>query len=122
MEVLVENAPVTNVLSLGGAADSLRVVNMGGGVLVVDQVDPDTQKAQRIVLVREDVAAILRAGSASTFGNLNQMVLGHNADAVRVVNMGSGVVVIDQVDPDTRGKQRVVLTKTDLAAMLIWLS
>jgi hypothetical protein len=37
-------------------------------------------------------------------------------------NMGCSIVVVDQVDHDTKRNQRVVLTKADLEAMLAWLA
>ncbi|HEX8510816.1 MAG TPA: hypothetical protein VF635_15125 [Propionibacteriaceae bacterium] len=51
----------------------------------------------------------------------NVLSFGHDTDCLRVTNMGDGLVV-DQVDPATRKMQRVTLTRTGPAAMLIWLS
>jgi hypothetical protein len=41
-------------------------------------------------------------------------------DGVTVYNVGDGMMAVDQLDGDTKVRQRVVLSRESLEAMLAW--
>lgn len=81
---------------------------MGCGVLVIDQVDVETQEAQSVVLTQSGMEALLSSSGASL--DLGEGTTGHY--------MGCGVYVVDQVQADGGSAQRIVLSERDLRALL----
>lgn len=85
--------------------------HIGCGIVAIDQVDPETQEGQSVVLKKSAGLETLRAFSGATV-DLGEGTTGHY--------MGCGIYVVDQLPPDSSGAQRVVLTLDDLETLLAW--
>lgn len=83
----------------------------GCGVVVIDQVDQETQEGQSVVLTSAGLETLQAFGGASV--NLREGTTGHY--------MGCGVDVVDQVQAGGSGPQRIVLTLEDLETLLAWI-
>ena len=83
----------------------------GCGVVVIDQVDPETQEGQSVVLTSAGLETLRAFGGASV--DLREGTTGHY--------MGCGIYVVDQVQAGGSGAQRIVLTLEDLETLLAWI-
>jgi hypothetical protein len=84
--------------------------HVGCGVVAIDQVDPETQEGQSVVLTAAGLETLKAFSGASV--DLGEGTTGHY--------MGCGIYVIDQVPADGSGPQRIVLTLDDLETLLAW--
>jgi hypothetical protein len=82
----------------------------GCGVVVIDQVDPESQEGQSVVLTSAGLETLKAFGGAVVdLGGAT----GHY--------MGCGIYVVDQVPADGSGAQRIVVTLEDLETLLAWI-
>jgi hypothetical protein len=84
--------------------------HVGCGVVAIDQVDPETQEGQSVVLTAAGLETLKAFSAASV--DLGEGTTGHY--------MGCGIYVVDQVPADGSGPQRIVLTLEDLETLLAW--
>lgn len=80
------------------------------GVILIDQVDVESQESQSVVLTSAGLETLRAFGGASV--DLREGTTGHY--------MGCGIYVVDQVPADGSGAQRIVLTLEDLETLLAW--
>ncbi|MES3101318.1 hypothetical protein [Sphingomonas faeni] len=83
----------------------------GCGVVVIDEVDPESQEGQSVVLTSAAMETLRAFGGASV--DLREGTTGHY--------MGCGIYVVDQVQAGGSGAQRIVLTLEDLETLPAWI-
>lgn len=83
----------------------------GCGVVAIDQVDPETQEGQSVVLTSAGSETLRTFGGASV--HLREGTTGHY--------MGCGIYVVDHIQAGGSGAQRIVLTLEDLETLLAWI-
>lgn len=112
MVQLLTGSPVFDVQALVLGDGETTAHSIGDGIALVEQADAFASQPQCTALSDTDLEAIQDSTA------LTLLLYG---GALRVFNMGSGVYVIDEIDRVTGHGSRVVLTATDIAAMLAWL-